>query len=39
MDLIINVLIVAAAVGITSYLLPGVTVASFPVAIVVAIVL
>lgn len=39
MDIIVSVLIMSAAVGITSYLLPGVVVASFPTAIVVAIVL
>ncbi len=39
MNLIINVLITAIAVGITAYLLPGVVIASFPAAIVVAIVL
>jgi putative membrane protein len=39
MDLIVSVLIMSVAVGITSYLLPGVVVASFPTAIVVAVVL
>lgn len=39
MGLIINILISALAVAITAYLLPGVTVASFPVAVLVAIVL
>jgi putative membrane protein len=39
MDLIVSVLIMSVAVGITSYLLPGVVVASLPTAIVVAVVL